>query len=40
MFSSIGTDKIVELISEGKIGGIIQGKSEVGPRALGNRSIM
>ena len=34
--SSISTDKIVV----GKIGGIIQGKSEVGPRALGNRSII
>ena len=33
-------EKIVKLISEGKIGGIIQGKSEVGPRALGNRSII
>jgi carbamoyltransferase len=33
-------EKIVELISQGKIGGIIQGKSEVGPRALGNRSII
>jgi carbamoyltransferase len=33
-------EKIVSLISEGKIGGIIQGYSEVGPRALGNRSII
>lgn len=33
-------DKIAELISDGKIGGIIQGYSEVGPRALGNRSII
>jgi carbamoyltransferase len=32
--------KITELISEGKIGGILQGYSEVGPRALGNRSII
>ena len=31
---------IVELIKDGKIGGIIQGYSEVGPRALGNRSII
>ena len=36
----VTVQKIVELISEGKIGGIIQGKSEVGPRALGNRSII
>lgn len=34
------TQRIVELITEGKIGGIIQGYSEVGPRALGNRSII
>lgn len=39
-FSSISVQKIVELISKGKIGGIIRGKSEVGPRALGNRSII
>lgn len=32
--------KIVNLIKGGKIGGIIQGYSEVGPRALGNRSII
>jgi carbamoyltransferase len=31
---------IADLISQGKIGGIIQGYSEVGPRALGNRSII
>lgn len=31
---------IVNLIKDGKIGGIIQGYSEVGPRALGNRSII
>ena len=28
------------MIKEGKIGGIIKGYSEVGPRALGNRSII
>lgn len=39
-FSPISIKKIVELISDGKIGGIIKGKSEVGPRALGNRSII
>ena len=31
---------IVDLITSGKIGGIIKGYSEVGPRALGNRSII
>jgi len=34
------SSKIVDLIKDGKIGGIIQGYSEVGPRALGNRSII
>lgn len=34
------SSKIVDLIKSGKIGGIIQGYSEVGPRALGNRSII
>lgn len=33
-------EKIVDLIKFGKIGGIIQGYSEIGPRALGNRSII
>jgi carbamoyltransferase len=33
-------ETIVDLIKDGKIGGIIQGYSEVGPRALGNRSII
>lgn len=31
---------IVDLIHAGKIGGIIRGLSEIGPRALGNRSII
>jgi carbamoyltransferase len=33
-------DLIVDLIKDGKIGGILKGNSEVGPRALGNRSII
>ena len=33
-------DKICLLISQGKIGGVLQGYSEIGPRALGNRSII
>lgn len=36
----VSSDRIVELIGEGKIGGIIRGYSEIGPRALGNRSII
>lgn len=37
-FSS--AEKICKLIFDGKIGGIIAGYSEIGPRALGNRSII
>lgn len=33
-------DEILEYISQGKIVGLIQGKMEVGPRALGFRSIL
>ncbi len=32
--------KLVKILKEGKIIGIIKGNSEVGPRALGNRSII
>lgn len=39
-FQQLSIKKIIDLIKEGKIGGIIQGYSEVGPRALGNRSII
>lgn len=31
---------VVDLIKQGKIIGVVQGNSEVGPRALGNRSII
>ena len=34
------TDEMVSMIREGKIIGFCQGTSEVGPRALGNRSIL
>ena len=33
-------DKVSDLIIEGKIIGWFQGKSELGPRALGHRSIL
>lgn len=33
-------EKLVDLLKEGKIIGILDGNSEVGPRALGNRSII
>ncbi len=34
------SEKVARLISEGKIVGWFQGRSEFGPRALGNRSIL
>jgi len=34
------TKDLVDLIKRGKIIGILQGESEIGPRALGNRSII
>ena len=33
-------EKTAELVAQGKIGAIFQGKMEWGPRALGNRSII
>lgn len=36
----ISTPRIIELLKQGKILGVIQDNSEVGPRALGNRSII
>jgi len=33
-------EKVAELLSEGKIVGWCQGRSEIGPRALGHRSIL
>jgi len=36
----IKTSDIVDLLSQGKIIGLVYGDSEVGPRALGNRSII
>ena len=43
MFGSIGEvglDKIATLLHQGNIIGVVNGKSEFGPRALGNRSIL
>lgn len=40
LIENITEDKIVDLIIDRKIGAIHQGKSECGPRALGNRSII
>ena len=36
----IDTQEIVDLLKEGKIIGLVEGCSEIGPRALGNRSII
>ena len=33
-------DHVCKLLVDGKIGGIFDGRSEFGPRALGNRSII
>jgi carbamoyltransferase len=33
-------DKVAQLLADGKIVGWFQGKGEIGPRALGNRSIL
>ncbi len=44
VYSSFGEDELIDLtakaISQGKIVGWFQGKTEWGPRALGNRSIL
>tara|TARA_R100001443_G_scaffold81326_1_gene88191 strand:- start:251 stop:1246 length:996 start_codon:yes stop_codon:yes gene_type:complete len=36
----IDTQEIVDILKEGKIIGLVEGCSEIGPRALGNRSII
>lgn len=36
----VSIKNVVELLSQGKIIGVVRGNSEVGPRALGNRSII
>ena len=38
--TKVNKKKIAELIKDGKILGLVYGDSEVGPRALGNRSIV
>ena len=40
VYSKQNTNKVAELISQGNIIGWFQGRSEYGPRALGNRSIL
>ena len=35
-----GKKNFAKLITNGKIGGLFQGRMEFGPRALGNRSII
>jgi carbamoyltransferase len=35
-----GTDKVASLLADGKIIGVMRGRAEFGPRALGNRSIL
>jgi len=36
----VNHDEIVDLLKSGKIMGLVQGRCEIGPRALGNRSII
>lgn len=38
--TKVTTEDVAKLIVDGKIIGLVQGNSEVGPRALGNRSII
>ena len=40
MLSSVTADKIAELVSQGHLVGVFQGRAESGPRALGHRSIL
>ena len=35
-----GLDKVTDLLIENNIVGFFQGRSEAGPRALGNRSLL
>lgn len=37
---SSSIDKVIDLLNEGQVVGLIQGKAEAGPRALGNRSLL
>lgn len=36
----VSVSETVDLLKEGKLIGLVQGRSEIGPRALGNRSII
>lgn len=38
--SANSEDRVAELLAEGKIVGVMRGRAEFGPRALGNRSIL
>jgi carbamoyltransferase len=40
LFKNIGYIDVAKLIAEGNVVSIFQGRSESGPRALGNRSIL
>ena len=40
IIENVETDKVVDLLNQGHVVGLIQGKSEGGPRALGNRSLL
>ncbi|MEM7123513.1 MAG: carbamoyltransferase C-terminal domain-containing protein [Pseudomonadota bacterium] len=40
LFGSSRAERLAQLLAEGKIVGVLQGRSEAGPRALGHRSIL
>ena len=38
--NNVELDQVVELLNKGEVVGLIQGRAEAGPRALGNRSLL
>jgi len=38
--NNVEIDKVIQLLNKGEVVGLIQGKAEAGPRALGNRSLL
>ena len=40
LIKGVNIDRIIKLLNKGEVVGLIQGKAEAGPRALGNRSLL
>jgi carbamoyltransferase len=40
LIKDVNINKVIELLNQGEVVGLIQGKAEAGPRALGNRSLL